>query len=29
MKKNHEYYTSNVCEPLEIDTIPYISKNLL
>ena len=28
-EKNHEYYTSNVCEPLEIDTIPYISKNLL
>ena len=28
-KKFHKYYYSNVREPLEIDTIPYISKNLL
>ena len=28
-KKSHQYYSSNVHEPLEIDTIPYISKNLL
>ena len=28
-KKIHKYYSLNACEPLEIDTIPYISKNFL
>ena len=28
-KKFQKYFYLNVCEPLEIDTTPYISKNLL
>ena len=29
IKKSHKYYSLNICEPLEIDTMPYASKNLL
>ena len=28
-KKSHKCYSCNDCEALEIDNIPYISKNLL
>ena len=28
-KKSHKYYSSNIREVLEIDPIPYISKNIL
>ena len=28
-KKSFKYYSSNVCERLEIDNTPSISKNLL